>query len=217
MTYLVTLPPTAFSTFTFPEWYHIIDMLVTLSRLCFPIPSIPSWDPISTREIANYLPLVTGLRAKMEEVVQLLDWKSSPFGNNAHEKGNINIPNLFSAVLAILLEQYKERVDPSVDAPCNLFDTSPPTQDYHAPSQQSLFIQTASHHTGVLQDSIYPMKPGLCPVMNGSLEGTEYWNAMGAFKTTTSGDAWMGSAVGGEDFDRDIIEDWGLWDIQTSQ
>ncbi|KAE9967864.1 hypothetical protein EG328_007928 [Venturia inaequalis] len=210
MTYLTSLPPTVFTTFTFPEWYHIIDVLVTLSRLCFPIPSIPSWDPASTRQIAKYLPLVTGLQAKMEEVVQHLALKSSPLVETAHEKGHVNIPYLFSAVLAILLEQYKERVTSFVDTPFNLFD--PPPQYHHAAPQQSNNTSSESQHS----DSIYPMKSGLCPVMNGALKGTQYGDAMDAFKTTTGGDAWMGSEIGAEIFDGNVIEDWALWDLQAS-
>lgn len=252
---LTSLPPGAFITFTFPEWYHIIDILVTLSRLCFPIPSILSWDPASTRRIAGYLPLVMGLQGKMGDVVRLLALRSSPFGGDVREKGkgNINIPFLFSAFLTILLEQYTDRVNSFVDAPFTLFDPPPPTQDPHV--AQTSQYQTHSYatppnsqHNGALRNSIYPMKSGLCPVMNGALEGTEYWDAMGVFKTRIGGsggidgpgrggidgsgrgeidgigafagtgsDAWMGNPIGGEIFDGNVIEDWGLWDLQAGR
>lgn len=146
----------------------------------------------------------------MEEVVQHLALKSSPLGETAHEKGHVNIPYLFSAVLAILLEQYKERVTSFVDTPFNLFD--PPPQYHHAASQQSNNTSSESQHG----DSIYPMKSGLCPVMNGALKGTQYGDAMDAFKTTTGGDAWMGSEIGADIFDGNVIEDWALWDLQAS-
>lgn len=243
MTFLTSLPPSAFTTFTFPEWYHIIDILVTLSRLCFPIPSIPSWDPVATRQIARYLPLVTGLHAKLEEVVKLLATSTSTststsslgLGDTGHnEKGNINIPYLFSAVLSILLEQYTERIHSFADTPFNIFDSSTPLPPPPMPmaaqhgnpstflvSQQQQFYDTATmpepecqgQNSGALRDSIYPMKSGLCPVMNGALKGTGYWDAMGAFRSGVSGDAWMGSTVGGEVFDGNVVGDWGLWDL----
>lgn len=241
MTYLKSLPPAAFTTFTFPEWYHIIDILVTLSRLCFPIPSIPSWDPTSTRQTVSYLPLVTGLQVKMGEVVKLLAEKALPFGGEVHEKekGTINIPYLFSAVLTILLEQYNDRVSSFVDSPFNVLDA--PTQDRHTTQNNTTFPDSqhayatppdsgiggsGPKYNGALCDSIYPMKSGLCPVMNGALKGTEYWDAMGAFNrgiggsgafAGTWGDAWMGAPIGGEIFDGNVIEDWGLWDMQAGQ
>jgi hypothetical protein len=195
MTYLAALPTATYTTFTLAEWNRIIDFIVSFSRLCFPIPNIAAWDAPSARQTANFIPLISGLQEKMDEVVTHL--ASTAIANTSDKKDenrNINIPSLFSAVLTIVLQQYSDRI--SQESQLDIFDLNP--------------LLTQSQDQG---DSIYPMKSGMCPVMNGSLNGTEYWDAIGAFTSDVSGDAWMGHGNGGGEgmFDAAVLDDWYLW------
>jgi hypothetical protein len=195
MTYFSALPAPAYTPFTLAEWNHIVDLIVTLSRLCFPIPNIPTWDAPSARQTANFIPLVSVLQEKMVEVA--IHFASTAITNTSDKKDkgrNINIPSLFSAVLSIVLQQYTDRI--SQESQLDIFDLNP--------------LLTQSQDQG---NSIYPMKLGMCPVMNGSLKGTEYWDAMGAFESDISGDAWMGHGNGGGEgvFDATVLDDWYLW------
>jgi hypothetical protein len=202
MTYMIALPVAAYDTFTLAEWNHVIDIIVTLSRLCFSIPSIPEWDAAAARQLTNFVPLMTDLQQKMDDVVRYLG-SSIPTlgkagGNDENERRRINIPALFSAVLSIVLEQYEERVAQEI---------------YLLPDSLDLNRLLPQDLPG--QPTTYPMKSGLCPVMNGSLKGTEYWDAMGAFKSDISADAWMGGpehVSGGNDvFEPAVLDDWYLW------
>jgi hypothetical protein len=200
---MTSLPVAAYATFTLAEWNHVIDIIVTLSRLCFPIPSIPAWDAAAARQSTNFIPLVTGLQEKMDDVVRYLDssitTSSKASGDEENKKKRINIPALFSAVLTIVLRQYEERVAQETHLSPEFFGDLNPLL---APDQLG-------------QATVYPMKSAQCPVMNGGLKGTEYWDAMGAFKSDISADAWMGGPgqVGGanELFDPAVLDDWYLW------
>jgi hypothetical protein len=200
MAYITALPVTTYATFTLAEWYHVIDTIVTLSRLCFPVPSVPDWDAVAARQSANFIPLVSGLQVKMDEVLR---WMASGTlksgkGNGENEMRRVNIPGLFSAVLSIVLKQYDERVaqDTQSDLPPDIFNFNP------------FFGQEKASTT-------YRPNASQCPVMNGSLKGTEYWDAMGAFNDNISGDVWMGGpgsgGVGDVVFEPAVVEDWYLW------
>jgi hypothetical protein len=189
MTYLSALPVTAFATFTLAEWNHVIDTIVTLSRLCFPILTIPAWDAAMARQTAGFVTLVTGLLEKMDEVVGYLGSNSEARGNKELESSRLSIPGLFSAVLTSVLQQYEEMV--AQEEHLSLFDKFDPNEQTIPTNQLKTFQ---------------------CPVMNGCLKGTEYAGAMTAFRTDVSADAWMGVPdYGSELFEPAVLDDWCLW------
>lgn len=202
MTYLAALPVTAFTIFTLAEWNHVIDTIVTLSRLCFPIPTVPAWDAASARQTAGFVQLVTGLLGKMDELVGFLGSNSEARGKGRSMKENessrLSIPGLFSAVLTSVLQQYEDRV--VQEEQLAFFDNFDPN-DQIAPA--------------TIAD---PLKTFQCPVMNGCLKGTEYAGAMAAFRTEVSADAWMGVPdYGSELFETAVLDDWYLWGMKLPE
>ena len=160
-----------YKNMTIAHWSYFIQALQILSRLCFDIPHIPSWDSREARRTTHLGIILESLCYRMQELTSAESSRSSIMraghGNfEAEDETEDSDPPsppdhffLFKSVLQILKTSYDERVK--------------------------------AISTGVESQLEQTWPKSNCPVVNGSLRKTEFWDAYEASSFSENEFDWL--------------------------
>ncbi|RAL08919.1 uncharacterized protein BO97DRAFT_472823 [Aspergillus homomorphus CBS 101889] len=149
--YLLTIPTAQYIYFSLREWCQIILTISTASQICFV--SSPSVD-------SQWNELQTTARYKMQVYLESLSHRMSTL--SISKPGDTpDTFSMFKSVLDIVLETYAAASS-----------NSPSVSPYDGSGTDALSTLSAE------KDEPSPTKSSRCPIMNGSIKQTEFWEAV---------------------------------------
>jgi hypothetical protein len=102
--YLLSVPVNSYMAFTNVQWGYMVQAIVILSRLSFPIPACPGWDTRAARERAPLAMYLDCLCYRMQGLTTVrpddIEFPQNPDG-----------PFLFKLVLESIAKKYNERIE----------------------------------------------------------------------------------------------------------
>jgi hypothetical protein len=99
---LLSIPSAQYDAFTNIEWSNIIQSIIILSRLSFPLPRCPGWDVVAAREhapLSMYLDCLCYRMQALSSVPPTETYPKAPDG-----------PFIFRMVLESIKKSYEQRV-----------------------------------------------------------------------------------------------------------
>lgn len=135
--YLLSLPVSKYILFTHVQWGDLVQAIVILSRLSFPITNCPGWDDRVARERAPLLMYLDCLCYRMQSLTSI------PAGQVGVPK-NPDAPYTFKTVLEFIIKKFNERLEAmdkmaqNMDKSCNVQHARCPMRD---PELAHLFQQ----------------------------------------------------------------------------
>ena len=99
---LLSIPAAQYYPFTNVEWSNIIQSIIILSRLSFPLPRCPGWDVVAAREHAPLGMFLDCLAYRMQALSSVPPTEPNPKAPDG--------PFIFRMVLESIKKSYEQRV-----------------------------------------------------------------------------------------------------------
>lgn len=99
---LLSIPAAQYSPFTHVEWSSVIQSIIILSRLSFPLPRCPGWDVVAAREHAPLGMFLDCLCYRMQALSSVPPTEPNPKAPDG--------PFIFKMVLESIKKSYEQRV-----------------------------------------------------------------------------------------------------------
>jgi hypothetical protein len=99
---LLSIPSAQYHAFTNVEWSNIIQSIVILSRLSFPLPRCPGWDVVAAREHAPLGMFLDCLCYRMQTLSSVPPTELNPKAPDG--------PFIFRMILESIKKSYEQRV-----------------------------------------------------------------------------------------------------------
>ncbi|KAF2667414.1 hypothetical protein BT63DRAFT_291386 [Microthyrium microscopicum] len=188
---IITLEPTKYRDFSMPEWCRVIQTFVTIFMTLSHIPSIPNLDPAAIKEVLQFGRYIEILCFRMRELSVVDKDSSAP----------PDVFCLWESVLRIVRKKYGALAKDVGHSMSN------------SPSGNGSAGGSDRARSGMIR-----APATLCPVVNGSLRQSDYWDVWTRSEEQGAmyGDMMMpgleGVIPGDMGFPMPVTEGWeGMW------
>ena len=182
-------PISEYYNMSFAEWARLIQVLKVMSRLCFPIIGAPEWDDEKARKEARFGMIMESILYRMQELTAT----GKPRQHVEEAKGSKRVEDEHSGLKSSAL---------------------PPDHFFMFKSVLKILKDVYDERVDVAtrdakREGSSRQRGSRCPVLNGSIQDSEYWEALQCSNMmSANGYVPLDSELGG--LDLAVFQDWDV-------